>query len=132
MEILIIIARIALSLQFLRGGLRAARRPQRLVPKAQLLRLPAPQLMVRLNGSTMVLGAVLVATGIFPRVGAALVIATLIPVTLAGHQFWKEETEAGRDTQLIQALKNTGLAGGMLMVAAIADQPSIVSLGDLF
>ena len=48
----------------------------------------------------MVLGGVLLALGIKPKLAAALLAICLIPITLVGHQFWGEENVA-KNMQLI-------------------------------
>ncbi|PZG66784.1 DoxX family protein, partial [Streptomyces sp. NTH33] len=50
---------------------------------------------------------------------AALVLAgTLVPVTIAGHPFWKNDDPAARNNNQTHFLKNLGLFGGLLLAAA--------------
>jgi putative oxidoreductase len=126
MEIVVVAARILLSLVFIRGGYQAARNPGGRAQKAAKLKLPVPDVMVRLNGAAMVLGGISVALGVLPTYGAALVIASIVPTTLAGHRFWEEETAMGRGNELTQFLKNAGLAGGLLLVATHGSAPALL------
>lgn len=126
METAVVIARVLMSLVFIRGGYQAARNPGARAQKASKLKLPVPDLMVRLNGAAMVLGGISVALGFLPSYGAGLVIASIIPTTLAGHRYWEEETPAGRGNELTQFLKNAGLAGGLLLVATHGATPSLL------
>ena len=59
----------------------------------------------------------MLAAGFLPRVGALAIAATLVPTTLAGHPFWKEEDPAKRKTQRVQFLKNMAMMGGVLLAA---------------
>ena len=59
----------------------------------------------------------MLAAGFLPRVGAMAIAATLVPTTLAGHPFWKEEDPAKRKAQRIQFLKNMAMMGGVLLAA---------------
>ena len=78
--------------------------------------LPESERAVELNGAVMVVGGILLAFGIAPRLAAALLIGSLVPTTVVGHAFWKEENEVGRKNQLTQFFKNLGLLGGLLLV----------------
>ena len=73
---------------------------------------------MRANGAAMVAGGLSVATGVLPKLGAAGVLAALVPTTLAGHPFWNETDPQARAGQLTQLLKNVGMAGGLLAVMA--------------
>jgi uncharacterized membrane protein YphA (DoxX/SURF4 family) len=47
--------------------------------------------------------------------------AQMVPVTVAGHRFWEKEGEE-RQGHWIHFLKNTSLAGGLLLVALTRKQ----------
>jgi uncharacterized membrane protein YphA (DoxX/SURF4 family) len=64
----------------------------------------------------MVIGRALLASGIATKLAATILIGSLVPTTIAGHAFWKEENEAGRKNQRTQFFKNLGLLGGLLLV----------------
>ncbi len=111
----LIISRVLLSLIFIRAGFQAARDPGGRVAKAARLKIPRPDLAVRVNGAAMVVAGSALALGVLPEIAAGVLIACLIPTTLAGHAFWAEAEGAPRDAQVIQFLKNTGLIGGLLL-----------------
>ena len=56
--------------------------------------------------------------GIAPKLAATILIGTIIPTTIVGHAFWKEEGVVGRKNQQTQFYKNLGLLGGLLDVLA--------------
>ena len=64
----------------------------------------------------------MLAAGFLPRVGALAIAATLVPTTLAGHPFWKEEDPAKRKTQRVQFLKNMAMMGGVLLATVDCGQ----------
>ena len=66
----------------------------------------------------MVIGGILLATGIAPKLAATMLICSLVPTTIVGHAFWKEENAAGRKNQRTQFFKNLSLLGGLLLVLA--------------
>ena len=109
---------LLLSGVFIMGGYRAYAQPGHRVEQAAAIGIPEPELAVKANGLTMLIGGAMLGLGIFPKLAAAALFASLIPTTLAGHPFWKEEDEATRKQQQTQFAKNLGLMGGLLLVIA--------------
>ncbi|MEO5608888.1 MAG: DoxX family protein [Ornithinibacter sp.] len=119
-------ARPMLAAIFISGGLEQFRHPGRkaetarpIVEKvAPVLGLPQDtELLVRANGVTMVAAGAMLAMGWFPRVASGVLAVSLVPTTVAGHPFWREEDPARRAQQRTQFLKNLGLIGGLLLAA---------------
>ncbi|MFG1628505.1 DoxX family protein [Kribbella sp. NPDC049227] len=130
------LARPLLSMIFVAQGVNSIRNPEPLVPKAQPVtdrlvpmvknvapaqiadRIPETTVnLVRLNGAVQVLGGLALASGKGRRTGAAVLAATLIPVTVAGHPFWQVKDKEARTVHRIQFMKNLGLFGGLLLAA---------------
>jgi uncharacterized membrane protein YphA (DoxX/SURF4 family) len=107
---------LLLSGIFISGGAQAFMEPGGRVTKVVEAGIPESERAVELNGAVMVIGGILLATGIAPKVAATLLLGSLVPTTIVGHTFWKEENEAGRKNQLTHFLKNLGLLGGLLLV----------------
>lgn len=76
--------------------------------------------LVRANAAAMVVGGLAVATDRLPRAAALGLAASLAPTTLAGHRFWEEADPLQRKNQQVHFLKNVGLIGGCLVLAASA------------
>lgn len=126
-----IIARPLLGSIFFYGGYNALKNPHPLkekarrvtdtvVPLAQQKGVPLPSdpaLLVRLNGAAQVAAAAALATGRVPRLSAAVLAATLLPTTYAGHPFWEEQDLQARTMQKTQFAKNLSLLGGLLLAA---------------
>jgi putative oxidoreductase len=64
-----------------------------------------------------VLGGLSLLLGVYGRVGAAALIAFLIPATLIFHDFWAVDP-AQQQNQMIHFLKNVAIMGGLLTVVA--------------
>lgn len=120
------LARPMLAATFVVGGTDQLKHPGRkadtaaplLEKVAPRLGLPSdPELLVRANGVVMVGAGTMLALGRLPRLSAAVLAATLVPTTLAGHQFWRESDPAARAGQRTQFLKNLGMLGGLLIAA---------------
>ncbi len=113
---------------FIRGGLDAATKPEGKVKKAEKVTGPLArrisvlpddtEMLVRLNGITQVVAGMTLSFGILRRTSAAVLAATLIPTTLAGHRFWDELDEDARNMQITQFAKNLGLFGSLLLIAS--------------
>lgn len=73
--------------------------------------------LVRLNGATQIGAGIMLAFGWVPRLAAMALGASLVPTTLAGHQFWNLEDPEQRRFQRIQFLKNASMLGGLMMTA---------------
>lgn len=120
------IARPMLAAMFVYGGLDQVRHPggktevagpliEKLAPK---LGLPDDrEMLVRANGATMVGAGSLLALGRLPRLSAAVLAASLVPTTLAAHQFWRHDDPAQRAQHQLHFLKNLGMLGGLLIAS---------------
>ncbi|MGB7820341.1 MAG: DoxX family protein [Ornithinibacter sp.] len=120
------VARPMLAAIFVSGGLDQFRHPsskadaarpvvQRIAPKVGLP--DDTELLVRASGLTMVGAGTMLALGWFPRVAAGVLAVSLVPATLAGHPYWREQDPEVRAKQRTQFLKNVGLLGGLVLAA---------------
>src|SRR5690349_24568683 len=105
-----LIARPMLASMFIVGGLDSVRNAEqkagaaqpvtdRLVPLLQRVvpQLPSdPATLVRINGAAQLAAGLALAAGKAPRISSAVLAATLIPTTAAGHRFWEREDPAER------------------------------------
>ena len=126
MSLLSVLSRAALGVPFVYLGYQAVKEPGPRVAMASNFGIPEEyaDTAVRANGAAMVLGGLAVATGIFPRLGAAAVAGAMVPTTLAGHAFWKDSDPKAKAGNLTQVLKNLGLVGGLLAVVATSAKGS--------
>jgi uncharacterized membrane protein YphA (DoxX/SURF4 family) len=123
------VARAMLAAIFIRGGLDAYNNPDPLVPGAKsvtdrltptldALGLPTDtRTLVRLNGAIQVAGGVLLATNTAVRPAALALAGSLVPTTMAGHDFWTVDEPGQKSHHRNQFLKNLGLVGGLLLAA---------------
>ncbi|HTL85684.1 MAG TPA: DoxX family protein [Acidimicrobiia bacterium] len=127
MNVLHSLARPMLAGMFVYGGIDAVQHPETKVPKASKVAPPIADAagveastseLVRFNGALQIAGGVALAAGVFPRLAALALGASLIPTTAAGHRFWEEKEPAARSQQTIHFLKNAAMLGGLLMVVS--------------
>ncbi|MFD5102430.1 DoxX family protein [Streptomyces albidochromogenes] len=121
-------ARPLLASVFVSGGLRTLRDPRSVAPAADPVAQPVtervPQLpdetarLVQINSAVQLGAGLLLSIGRFPRTSALALAASLVPTTLAGHAWWKNEDPDERARQRAQFVKNVSLLGGLLLAAA--------------
>ena len=72
---------------------------------------------VKVNGMAMLGAGALLAFGRLPRLSSAVLAATLVPTTIAGHRFWEIDDPGERAAQQIHFMKNVSLLGGLILAA---------------
>ncbi|TDC47313.1 DoxX family protein [Jiangella ureilytica] len=131
MSLVRMIARPMLASIFVVQGAKALRDPETNLPAAtnftdrfgpalqkRVPQLPTdPKTLVRINAGIQVGAGLALATGRMPRLASATLLASLLPTTVAGHPFWTIEDPEQRNAQRVQAMKNAGIAGGLLIAA---------------
>ncbi len=117
MPLEIVFGRILLATMFVHGGLlNTLHEHDNQVRAARSIGVPFPRLMVRVNGALMFVGGILMATGLFPQLGALILFVVMVPTTIAGHPFWREDDWQARRQQFRIFLKNVGAMGGLAVI----------------
>ncbi len=96
----------------------------RLVPLAKRAGVPLPEdpeKLVKLNAGVQIGAGLALATGRAPRLSAAVLAASLVPTTAAGHRFWEVQDPAQRTQQKLHFFKNLSMLGGLLIAAGDTD-----------
>jgi len=130
------VARPLLASIFAIQGYDTMNHPERVAPRAEPVVRPLADLVpavpdrtedaVRLNGAVQFTADSLLALGLWPRLSALAIAATLVPTTIAGHRFWEAEDKQERAQQRIRFLKNLAILGGLLIAAAdTSGRPSL-------
>src|SRR4029450_11116177 len=109
------LARALTGAVYIAGGSSVVRAPGGRVGKAadtlakirRVVPLPIDdELIVRVNGGAQLAAGAALGLGIKPRFSAAVLAASLLPTTIAGHAFWKVDDPSERQVQQVQFLKN--------------------------
>ncbi len=123
----LVLSRVLIAVIFLLNGFGII--SQALAAKA-LIEHAAPASLVPfliLGARTLeVVAGLGLAFGIYPRLASVALAAFLVPSTLIGHGFWEAAGTAAFTPQLINFLKNTAMAGGLLFIAATQSQPALL------
>lgn len=128
-----LIARPLLASTFVVGGVSALKNAPALAAKAKpvtdrlrpALEKAVPQVkipedtvtLVRINAVAQILAAGALARGRAPRLSSTVLAASLLPTTLAGHQYWNETDPQAKVNQRIHFFKNLSMLGGLLLAA---------------
>jgi uncharacterized membrane protein YphA (DoxX/SURF4 family) len=113
------LARMLVAAVYLDASTSAIQNAEHMTDPPESLGLPEPVRMVQVHGATNLVGGLMLALGIKPKLAAWALAANLIPTTLAGHRFWEEDDDAGRMGQQVHFLKNVSLLGGLFAVIAM-------------
>jgi putative oxidoreductase len=87
--------------------------------------------LIRATCVASLAGGALIAVGLWPDLGAVLVLVFLVPVTLTMHRFWEIEPGLPRKQKRDVFLTNTALAGGALLIFAAVNQSQDLALSVL-
>ncbi|HEX6234406.1 MAG TPA: DoxX family membrane protein [Jiangellaceae bacterium] len=71
--------------------------------------------LVRISGAVDLAAGAMLATNRFPRLAALALAGSLLPSTIAEHQFWQVDDPQEKANERVQFLKNVGLTGGLLL-----------------
>ncbi len=96
----------------------------RLVPLAKRAGIPLPEdpeTLVKLNAGVQLGAGLALATGRAPRLSAAVLAASLLPTTAAGHRFWEVQDPTQRTQQRLHFFKNLSVVGGLVIAAGDTD-----------
>jgi len=130
-----LIARPMLASVFLVGAVNALKNTSvpagkaepvtsRIVPLARRAGIPLPEdpeTLVKLNAGVQIGAGLALATGRAPRLSAAVLAASMVPTTAAGHRFWEVQDPAQRTQQKLHFFKNLGILGGLVIAAGDTD-----------
>jgi uncharacterized membrane protein YphA (DoxX/SURF4 family) len=74
--------------------------------------------VVKIDAAIKIAGGIALGLGILPRFTATVLAASLVPTTIAGHDYWNQEDPQAQAAQKLQAAKNASVLGGLLLVMA--------------
>jgi putative oxidoreductase len=99
---------------------KASRVTDKVIPLAQRaapsVPIPTdPVILVRANAAVQIAAAAALATGRLPRLSAAVLAASTLPTTVAGHAFWREEDPETKRAQRLNFFRGISLVGGLLI-----------------
>lgn len=112
------IRRALLSAVFVWSSINAIQNAEHMTGPADALGLPEPVTMVKIHGWVNLVGGLMLALNIKPKLAATAMAGNLIVTTAGGHQFWEADDEGEKINQMVHFSKNVSLLGGLLGVLA--------------
>lgn len=124
MGVLFLIGRILFAAIFISSGLMGhLLNSKGSVAYAKSMGLPLAEVVVPLTGLMILAGGLMLLLGIWPKAGAWLVLAFLVPTTLMMHRFWGLSDPQMAQMQQINFMKNLAMMGATLMFQLIERWP---------
>jgi putative oxidoreductase len=123
MDLVFLIGRILIGLVFIAAGIQVhlvARKQS--AEMARGVGTPFPEVSVPLTGVMIIVGGLMVALGVWPDLGAILLILFLIAAAYLFHGFWRIEDPQEQGNQTAHFMKNMGLVGASLIIFFIYSQ----------
>ena len=93
------------------------------VQHAAELGVPLARLAVPASGLLALAGGLSVLAGYHTRLGAWLLVAFLVPVTVMMHAFWRLADPVAVHTQQAMFMKNVAMIGAALLIACFGGGP---------
>ena len=135
MDVIVLIGRILFAALFLGSAFGHLTQTDMMAGYTKSRGVPAARLAVLGSGVLLALGGLMVLLGIWPDLGALLLVVFLVPTALLMHAFWKETDPQARQLEMIQFQKDMALAGAGLMLFAFfahVDDLGLTITGPLF
>ncbi|RKN42991.1 DoxX family membrane protein [Streptomyces hoynatensis] len=122
MDVLVLIGRIVFASLFFLSAINHLTKARAMGAYARSKGIPAPEAAVFGSGLLMLLGSLSVAFGIWPDLGALLLLIFLLPTAFLMHNFWAVADPAARQNDMLHFHKDLALAGAALvMLGTFAD-----------
>jgi putative oxidoreductase len=116
MSPLFLIARLLFAAVFIIAPAQVVRSSAEVANAPPLRRVPQSRLSVIAMSGVAIVAGVLVSLGVWPDLGALLIVVYLVPVTLVIHPFWTFDEPALKKQNWDSFLLNTCVLGGALIL----------------
>jgi len=131
MDILLIVGRALFAAIFILSGIAHFAQADGMAQYAAHKGVPNAKAGVLASGVLALVGGVSVLLGIYPDLGALLLIVFLIPVSVMMHAFWKETDPMAKQAENASFMKNVALIGAALILFYFYNQTQDVAAGIL-
>lgn len=136
MDVLVLVGRILFVVLLFGSAVGHLTQTAAMTGYAESKKVPAPKLMVQASGVLLLIAALSLLLGIWPDVGALLVLVFMLPTAVVMHGFWSETDPGTRANEMLMFQKDLALAGAALMLFAffayVGDDLGLTMTGPLF
>lgn len=120
MNAILLIGRILFAFMFVSGGMNHLTKSAPMTMYATFKKVPSPKLAVLASGLLLLMSGVSIVLGIYADLGALIVAIMLVVFAVKMHDFWKQTDAQAKQIEMISFMKNISMAGGALILFAIA------------
>ena len=120
MNSILLIGRVLFAFIFVTSGLNHLAKVDAMAGYAKFKKVPAAKFSVLVSGALMALGGLSIILGVYADLGALVIAILLIVMALKMHDFWTQTDAQAKQTETISFFKNISMAGGALIMFAIA------------
>ena len=120
MNSILLIGRILFAFIFVTSGLNHLAKVDAMAGYAKFKKVPAAKFSVLVSGALMALGGLSIILGVYADLGALVIAILLFVMALKMHDFWTQTDAQAKQTEMISFFKNISMAGGALIIFAIA------------
>ena len=120
MNTVLLIGRILFAIMFVSGGLNHLTKAEAMAGYAGFKKVPAPKLANLVSGVLLIAGGLSVILGVYADLGALVLAVLLVLMALKMHDFWAQTDAQAKQNETIAFFKNISMAGGALIMFAIA------------
>jgi len=135
-DVLVLIGRILFSAVFISSAVGHMTQTDAMAGYAKSKGVPGARLAVLGSGVLLLVGGLSVLLGIWPDVGALLLVIFLVPTAIMMHAFWRETDPMARQNEMVGFTKDLSLAGAALalfaLFAYVGDDLGLTIVGPLF
>jgi putative oxidoreductase len=122
MKLIVLLGRMLYSAIFISAGINHLTNPQ-MAGYAASAGVPLPGVMVPLSGLIALVGGLSILFGYTAKLGAWLIVAFLVPVTLMMHAFWTVTDPQMHMMQMVNFNKNLTMLGGAFLITYFGSGP---------
>ena len=120
MNSILLIGRILFALVLVSSGLSHLAKVEAMAGYAKFKKVPMAKFSVLVSGVLLAVGGLSIMLGVYADLGALVIASLLIVMALKMHDFWTQSDAQAKQTEIISFFKNISMAGGALIIFAIA------------
>lgn len=129
MDVILVIGRILFAAIFIFSGIAHFQKADDMAAYANHKGAPGGKGGVILSGVLALVGGLSILLGVWPDLGALILIVFLIPVSYFMHAFWKESDPMAKQAENVNFMKNVALIGAALVFIALWHETGHVAVG---
>lgn len=129
MDVILVIGRVLFAAIFIASGIAHIKQAEGMAGYAASKGVPSAKSGVILSGVFALVGGLSILLGVWPDLGAILIVLFLIPVSFFIHPFWKETDPRAKQAENANFMKNVALIGAAIVFFYFFNQAQDVPAG---